>query len=301
MILHKYWYDDQQSAIIIIVPSDLQHNPSRCGKTCCAKHKRCLMHTVVRMDHMHVHWTGCHNHACSTRLASLTWQGRPTHTHYCIIYSTQPRELGIRFLLQPTVTDTVLASSNTTRTDSLKRVLATVWSSKQLLFIWWTQQNTLRLLDQAMYTLICWSVLQSAPAYLFFMSSTQLSLPAAELHLLEIAINRALYCPWRQQESSSLLSSTPGVADCAGAQPSFLWDIKMMLLPSAPGCCLRLINPSVAELQTDPSLQSQTALQTSQPRVSSNIFLTGVPCIKHTDKSTVIGHMQTCNASIGMS
>ena len=45
---------------------------------------------------------------------------------YCMTYSMQPCELGVHYLLQPI--DTVPASSNTTRIDSLKRVLATVWS-----------------------------------------------------------------------------------------------------------------------------------------------------------------------------
>lgn len=60
--------------------------------------------------------------------------------------------------------------------------------------------------------------------------------------------------------------------------------IKMVFLPSALCCRLRSINPSVADLQTDQSLQSQTVLQTSQQSVSSNMsFVKGVPCVKHTD------------------
>lgn len=154
---------------------------------------------------MHVHWTWYHDHACSTRLASLACWRRPTNTQFCITHSMQPRELGIHYLLQPTVTDIVSASSNTTRQF---KEWQTAWKGswqlcgqfKQLLFIWWTQQNTLGLLDQAMYTLICWSMLQSAPAYLFFISSTQLFLPAAEMYLLETA-NRALLplkSTWKQ-------------------------------------------------------------------------------------------------------
>ncbi len=151
-----------------------------------------------------------------------------------------------------------------------------------------------------MFTLICWSVLQSAPAYLFFKSSTQLFLPAAEVYLLETAINRALLPLRSTKEQLFALFNTMHCRLCQGT--NFFAVIKMVFLPSAPGCFLRSINPSVAEQQTDPSLQSQTALQTRQQSGSSNMsVLKGVSCVKHTDNSTTTVHMQACNASIGMS